>query len=242
MSGTTAEISSSISSLMEEFNIITHNLANVSTTGYKRRCTAFSKALKAAQSGDDPQEQISIDAVFDFSQGNLIQTDRKLDVALVGKGFFVIETPQGPLYTRNGIFMANQNGQIVDSLGRTVAGQGGPISIPAELGTSGLYISDNGAISAGDVQIGKFRIVDFGEDVHKLDSVGDGCYTMTDENVTPVDAQEVVVKQSYQESSNVTMIEELVNMIMVSRLYEANIKAMSAQSEASSSLLSAAGA
>ncbi|MHC4271569.1 MAG: flagellar hook-basal body protein [Planctomycetota bacterium] len=240
MSDTSIETSSSISSLVEEFGIITHNLANVSTTGYKRRCTAFSKALEAAQSNQP--EQINVDAVFDFSQGNLIQTGRPLDAALSGKGFFVIETPQGPLYTRNGVFMTNQNGQLVDSLGRSVAGQAGPISIPVDVGISELYIAENGTISSGDITIGRFRIVDFGADENKLDSVGDSCFEMSDETITPTDAQNVVIKQGYNESSNVTMIEELVNMIMVSRLYEANIKAMSAQSEASNSLLNVAGA
>jgi len=234
------ETSSSISSLVEEFNIITHNLANVSTTGYKRRCTAFSKVLESAQSDSDQASQISIDKVFDFSQGNLIQTSRPLDVALSGKGFFVIETPEGPLYTRNGTFITNKNGQVVDSLGRSVAGQAGPITIPPDVTISEVYISDNGTINSDGFTFGKFRIVDFGTDESKLQSVGDSCFKMNDQTVTPVDAQNVVAKQGYQESSNVTMIEELVNMIMVSRLYEANIKAMSAQTEAANSLLSVA--
>ncbi|MHC4758354.1 MAG: flagellar hook-basal body protein [Planctomycetota bacterium] len=237
MSSTSIETSSSISSLVEEFNVITHNLANVSTTGYKRRCTAFSKVLEAAQSGSDQTSQINIDKVFDFSQGNLIQTSRPLDVALSGKAFFVIETPEGPLYSRNGTFVTNKNGQIVDSLGRTVAGQAGPITIPPDVTISELYISEDGAINSDGFTFGKFKIVDFGPDESKLESVGDSCFKMTDQTVTPVNAQNVAAKQGYQESSNVTMIEELVNMIMVSRLYEANIKAMSAQSEASDSLL-----
>jgi len=242
MSNSSIETSSSISSLIEEFNIITHNLANISTSGYKRRCTAFSKALKAAQAGSNPQETITIDTVFDFSQGNLIRTDRKLDFALSGKGFFVIETPQGPLYTRDGAFMVNNNGQVVDTLGRLVAGSAGPISIPSDIDLSTLFVANDGTISAGDISIGKFKIVDFGEDTDKLDSVGEGCFAMTNQNITPTEAQKFSVKQGYQESSNVTMIEELVNMIMVSRLYEANIKAMSAKSEATSSLMSVAGA
>jgi flagellar basal body rod protein FlgG len=238
MLDSTLETSSSISSLVEEFNIITHNLANASTTGYKRRCTAFSKALETAQSNQP--EQINVDAVFDFSQGNLIQTGRPLDVALSGKGFFVIETPEGPLYTRNGIFITNQNGQIVDTMGRTVAGQAGPITIPVDIGLSELHISDSGTITSGDATIGKFRIVDFGDDEGKLDSVGDSCFKMSDSTVRAADAQNAVAKQGYHESSNVTMIEELVNMIMVSRLYEANIRAMSALKEASNSLLNVA--
>ena len=170
----------------------------------------------------------------------MIETARPLDFALSGKGFFVLETPEGPLYTRNGIFLTNQNGQIVDTAGRTVAGQAGPISIPANVGLSELNVSDDGTISAAGITIGKFRVVEFGENENELISVGDGCFRMTDESISPVPAEGVIVKQGYQESSNVKMVEELVNMIMVARLYEANVKLISAQREASSSLMSVA--
>ena len=240
MSEIGVQVSSSIDSLTEEFNIITHNLANVSTVGYKRRCTAFSKALETAQSQAGGAEQMSLDTTFDFSQGGMMETARPLDFALSGKGFFVLETTEGPLYTRNGIFLTNQNGQIVDTAGRTVAGQAGPISIPANVGLSELSVSDDGTISAGGVTIGRFRVVDFGENENELISVGDGCFRMPDEGISPVPAEGVIVKQGYQESSNVKMVEELVNMIMVSRLYEANVKLISAQREASDSLMSVA--
>ena len=242
MSEITTQVSSSVNALMQELDIITHNLANSSTVGYKRRCNAFSKSLEAQQGGVDPQTPAGIDlrTMFDFSQGNVIETGRPLDFAVCGKGFFVIETPQGPLYTRNGMFQTNQNGQVVDSQGRGVAGQSGPITIPNDIGLSQVNVANDGSVSAGGAVIGKFRIVDFGDNEKNLLPAGLNCFRMTDENIRPVDAEHTVVKQGYQESSNVRMVDELVGMITVSRLYEANMKFVSAQKEASSSLMSVA--
>jgi flagellar basal body rod protein FlgG len=226
---------------MQEFHIITHNLANTSTTGYKRICNAFSKSLESPATASETYSPGTVDlnSVFDFSQGSVVKTNRPLDFALYGKGFFVIETPQGPLYTRNGAFQTNQNGQIVDSDGRVVAGQAGLITIPATVALSQLYVSNDGSISADGVTIGKFRLVDFAENENKLVAVGANCFQMPDEDVRALPA-ESVVRQGYQEASNVKIVDELVDMIMVARLYEANMKIVTAQREASSSLMGVA--
>ena len=242
MSEITGQVSTSIDALMQEFYIITHNLANVSTVGYKRVCNAFSKSLEARETGEETYSHGTIDlnSAFDFSQGSIVETGRPLDFALYGKGFFVIETPEGQLYTRNGMFRTNQNGQIVDCNGRTVAGEAGPIVIPTGMGPSQLYVSSDGTISANGVAIGKFKLVDFEDNDNKLIPVGANCFQMSEEDVEPVIAENIVVKQGYQEASNVKMIDELVDMIMVARLYEANMKLISAQSEASKSIMGVA--
>jgi flagellar basal body rod protein FlgG len=242
MSELIAQVSASIDALMQEFYVITHNLANVSTIGYKRRCNAFSKALEAQGAGGQGYSPGSVDlnSVFDFSQGGMVRTGRPLDFALHGKGFFVIETPEGPLYTRSGVFLTNPNGQIVDSDGRLVAGEGGPITIPAGVGSSQLGVSSDGSISAAGIAVGKFRLVDFGDNENKLVPAGANCFQMPDEDVSPVTAEHIVVKQGYQETSNVKIVEELVDMIMVSRLYEANMKSVSAKMETSSSIIGVA--
>ncbi len=240
MSVITDQVSTSIDALTQEFNIIANNLANVSTVGFKRRCNAFSKSLEAQDPESYSPGTIDLNSVFDFSQGNIVETGRPLDFALYGKGFFVIETPEGPLYTRNGTFQTNQNSQIVDSLGRIVAGQAGPITIPNNVGISQLNVSSDGTISAGGIAIGKFRLVDFNDNENKLAPTGDSCYRMPDVNIQPTDAQNIVVKQGYQEASNVQIIDELVDMILVTRLYEANIDTLTAAQEASSSLMSVA--
>jgi len=240
MSGITDQVSTSIDALTKEFDIIAHNLANVSTVGFKRRCNAFSKSLEAQEAESYSPRTIDLNSVFDFSQGPIVETGRPLDFALHGKGFFAIETPEGPLYTRNGTFQTNQNSQIVDSLGRIVAGQAGPITIPNNVGISQLNVSSDGTISAGEIAVGKFRLVDFNDNDNKLVPTGDSCYRMPDENIQPAAAEKVVVKQGYQEASNVQIIDELVDMILVSRLYEANMKSLTAAKETSSSLLSVA--
>jgi len=242
MAGIIDQVSTTIEALTQEFEIITHNLANVSTVGFKRRCNAFSKILDEQPAAVETYSPGSVDLnwVLDFSQGSTVETGRPLDCALHGKGFFVIETPEGPLYTRNGIFSTNQNGQIVDSQGRIVAGEAGPITIPTNVGISQLNISSDGSISAGGTAIGKFRLVDFQDDKDKLAPAGENCYRMPDANTVPVAAANVVVKQRYQEASNVKIIDELVDMIMVARLYEANMKSITATQTASDSLMSVA--
>jgi len=227
---------------MQEFNIITHNLANVSTPGYKRRCNTFSKSLMAQEAGakTDSPGGVDLNSTFDFSQGGVVETGRPLDFALYGKGFFVIETPEGPLYTRSGMFRMNQNGQIVDSEGRTVAGEAGPITIPTDVGLSQLSVSSDGSISVGDTAIGKFNLVDFEDNENKLVPAGASCFRMPDEDIAPVAAENTVVKQGYQEVSNVKMVDELVDMIMVARLYEANMKFVEAKKKVSSSIISVA--
>jgi flagellar basal body rod protein FlgG len=242
MAEITTQVAPTIEALTQEFNIITHNLANVSTVGYKRRSNAFSQYLKTRQGGEDTYSPGTIDlnSSFDFSQGSVVETGRPLDFALFGKGFFVIETPEGPLYTRNGVFLTNQNGQISDVQGRIVAGEGGPITIPLGAGLSQINVSDNGAISAAGTTIGKFRLVDFGENESTLVPTGANCFIMPDESIIPDTAENIVVKQGYQESSNVKIIDELVDMIMVARLYEANMKFVSASNETSSSIIGVA--
>ena len=242
MAEVTTQISSSINALMREFNIVTHNLANVSTVGYKRRCNAFSKSLESQKKGQDSYSpgDINVESEFDFSQGNIVETDRGLDFALYGRGFFVIETPSGPLYTRNGVFHTNQNGQIVDSSGRIVAGSAGPITIPVNILPSQLSVTGDGSISAGEVTLGKFSLVNFQDNEKKLVPAGENCYRMPEKDITPVTAENIIVKHRYQEASNVNMIDELVDMLMVSRLYEANMKFVAAQREASGSILSVA--
>lgn len=240
MSDIGAQVSASVDALTREFDIVAHNLANASTAGYKRRCNAFTKALEdqADMQGDggSPEET---QTALDFSQGSLIQTDRTLDFALYGKGFFVIETPDGPLYTRHGVFQTNPNGQVVDLSGRAVAGVAGPISLPANVDPSQINVAADGRISAGGAAIGQFRVVEFPDTQGQLVPVGNTCLRAPT-GVEPVEVTNPVVKQGYQEASNVRLVDELVNMITVSRLYEANMRLVSVNKEATSSMINVA--
>lgn len=241
MTDIAAQVANTLNVLMGEFDIITQNLANVSTTGYKRRCTNFSAAL-AAQTGDGVDKagtKPMVGGEIDFSQGRMIQTGQPLDVALSGKGFFVLETRDGPLYTRHGIFHVNPNGQIVDVQGRLAAGDGGPLVVPSEVDVGELQIATDGRVFARGALVGQFRIVDFPGKADQLTPVGLGCYQVP-KDVSPSSAENAMVKQGYQEGSNVQMVEELVNMIMVSRIYEANAKLVNARKDTGNTAMSVA--
>ncbi len=241
MSEMTARISSRINELTREFNIITHNLANASTVGYKRRCNAFSKLLAAEGVGTGAEAAGKGDSKvsFDFSQGGLVGTGRSLDFALCGKGFFVVETPDGPLYTRNGLFRLDRNGQIVNSAGRIISGESGPVVVPPNVSLTQISVSGDGSVNANGEALGKFRLVDFGDNEDKLVAAGASCFR-TLQGVTPKAAENLVVKQGFKETSNVQLVEELVDMVMVSRLYEANMKFILVKRDTSKSLMSVA--
>ncbi|MFA5552988.1 MAG: flagellar hook basal-body protein [Phycisphaerae bacterium] len=238
----TRQVSLNIAALESEFNAITNNLANVSTAGYKRFVSSFAETLARQQSllGDNDISSANLQVGIDFSQGlSMIETGRSLDVALQGKGFFVIETAEGPLYTRNGMFRANQNGQITDSLGRIVSGQAGPVTIPADIALSQVNIAADGSVKAGDTTLGQLRVVSFGDNENKLIPAGDNCFRAPND-LAVLAEENAAIRQGYLESSNVKMIDELVDMIMVSRLYQANMKFITARKDAGESLMSLA--
>jgi len=236
---TAAQVSASIDALERQFDVIAHNLANVSTAGFKRRCNSFAQAMAAQGGAQGTDGAQSAQGPVDFSQGTLVQTDRTLDVSLYGKGFFVLESPEGPCYTRHGIFVTNPNGQIVDTMGRLVAGTAGPLLVPPNLDVSDIHIDNAGMVSAGSAVLGQLRLVEFADKENQLLPVGFNCFRAP-KGVEPRAAESVVVRQGYQEASNVKIIDELVNLITVSRLYEANMKLMTVSREASSTAIGVA--
>ena len=235
-----SQLSASVDALEKEFDIITHNMANVSTVGFKRRCNSFTKAMAAQGGGPESGADGGAgQGAFDFSQGTLVQTDRTLDVALYGKGFFILESPEGPLYTRHGIFQTNSNGQIVDSMGRLVSGTAGPLIVPPNIDVSEVYVDNAGRVTARNAALGQFRIVEFADKENQLLPAGDNCFSIP-KDVRPKDAVNVAVRQGYEETSNVKLVDELVNMIMVSRLYEANMKLTTVNKDNTSSAINVA--
>jgi flagellar basal-body rod protein FlgF len=165
---------------------------------------------------------------LDLTQGNLVQTGRALDLALSGPGFFVLETPTGNLYTRHGVFQANAQGQLVDAAGRTVAGEGGPLMLTNGASES-INVASDGRIFAGKQELGKLRIVEF-EKSAEMEPVGQCAYQPRGK-AAPAAAAKTTVQQGFQEASNVNVVDELVGLITVSRLYEANSKSIHSQDD-----------
>ncbi|MBN1817617.1 MAG: flagellar hook basal-body protein [Sedimentisphaerales bacterium] len=227
-------LGSSIDALMKEYQTIANNLANTSTTGYKRQVNTFSRhlidKLGDAPPSDPPVAELVTRGGLDFSQGTLVATQRMLDVAVEGKGFLVVETPEGPLYTRNGALQINPQGNLVDLQGRLVAGAEGLLIIPPTVSEQDIAISEQGVISAGQAQFGRLRLVDFGADEGDLVPVGFNSYKAPD-NLRPADATDAVVKQGFRESSNVRLMEEMVDLMTVARMYETNMGLMQRRRE-----------
>lgn len=235
------QLASSIQALEEQYHTIAHNLANSSTPGYKRRLTTFSQAL-ADQLRHVGQPiaggTITAQTVTDFSAAHPVQTGRSLDLFLQGGGFFMIETDQGPLYSRNGCFRTNAQGQLVTTGGQLVAGQNGPIVVPPTASVEDIQIAADGTVRANRTAIGKLRLVSFPPEV-ALESVGNGCYRAGSTTAPEDDLQTKVLQGAY-EASNVSAIEELVALMAVTRLYEASMKTIQAQDQKSQTLLQAA--
>ncbi len=236
-------LSSRIEALTWEYETVAQNLANMSTAGYKRTLNSFSRELlsKLSENPDTMPEDGSITAVStrDYSQGQLVKTDRPLDIAIQGKGFFVVETEEGPLYTRNGVFQIQRDGRLVDLNGRNVGGMDGPIILPASVNEQSLSVSEDGSLRSGTTSLGRIRIVDFGADESRLTAKGFNCYTAPADAVsTP--ASNATLHQGYQESSNVRSVEEMVNLMVVSRMYETTMSVLRKRQDYSRAILTVA--
>lgn len=222
----------SLSALGETYRTITSNLANASTSGYKRRASDFVRVLNQQQADYGPLAEptkLDVKQSVDYSQGMLNQTGRKLDVALNGPGFLALETPKGLRYTRNGQLRVNSDGFLVTIAGDLVSGDTGPISVPSDASTMNLNITREGKVFSGKQELGQLRIVEFAKP-HELKPVGGSCFEAR-ANAEMEDAVKTHVCQGFQENSNVNIVEELVDLIKVSRLYEANMKTIKAHDD-----------
>ena len=229
MENSAQAVAASLEALTNKYRGITHNLANANTVGYKRRFSTFTRELAkqmdiGAETPAEGQASIVGSTSIDFTPGAAMQTGRSLDLALTGEGFFVVQSPEATLYTRNGSFRTNRLGQLVDFENRIVAGKAGPITIPATVSPSQVEVSSDGSISAGGKSIGTLRVVDF-EDPEALKPVGGCCFSVS-EDVAPDPVAKISVQQGFRESSNVEVVAELVELISVTRMYEANLKAI----------------
>jgi flagellar basal body rod protein FlgG len=236
----------SLTAISQRYEATAHNLANASTIGYKR-CGAATMAAEVPVEGAPTGSVATVPGTtvalatrtfIDFTQGALIQTGRPLDVALHGPGFLVLETPGGDRYTRNGVLRPNAAGQLVDSEGRTVAGEGGPIVLPSTASGMAISIGTDGRIMAGGKNIGQLRVVEFADPV-ALVPVGQNAFEAP-AAAAPAPATKTTVEQGAQEASNVRVVDELVNLITCTRLYEATLKNVTVQDERMKSLLQVA--
>jgi len=217
------------------------NLANAHLPGFRRRVltqSQFETSMADAQdkSGMSPFLGTTIgsyseDAVkLDFTHGTIKQTGRKLDFAINGDGFFVVDGPVGPLYTRNGAFLENENRELITVDQLPVRGLNGTITLPPDTPMSAVTVDSEGRFfDANGVEFGQLETVQFGDN-SVLHPVGASLFQAPD-NITP-DASTGVVLQEYVEQGNVAYMDELVNIMVASRQYEAAQRVLTSIDEA----------
>lgn len=220
MSKATLHIASALDLLERLHEVRAQNLANVNTTGYRRRIAsadAFARALRKA--GGLPLAGLRVDV--DFTPGRLEETGRPTDLALEGEGFFAVETERGVRYTRDGSFVLDREGRLVASDGAPVLGASGPIETDPSLGP--IEISGDGSVLQRGTVVGRLRIVRF-EDTSALVPEQGGRFRA--DGTEPLEATETRVVAGFLERSNVEPIDELVQMIAGFRAFEAAQKAL----------------
>ncbi len=230
-----------------QMDVIANNLANVSTSGFKRSRAVFEDLLyqnirqvgaqtsQQSQSPSGLQLGTGVKPVASeriFTQGNLQQTGNDKDVAIQGDGFFQVLMPDGTTaYTRDGSFQVNSNGQLVTASGYPVQPA---ITVPAN--AQSLTIGRDGVVtittpnSTANTQIGALQLATFINPAG-LQGKGENLFVETTASGNPNASAPGsngagVLSQGYVETSNVNVVEELVNMIQTQRAYEINSKAI----------------
>ncbi|MDH0091949.1 flagellar basal-body rod protein FlgG [Achromobacter mucicolens] len=234
-------------------DVISNNLANVSTNGFKRGRAVFQDLMyqtlrqPGAQVGDATQLPSGLQlgtgarvAATEriHSTGNLNNTGSEMDVAINGRGFLPVELPDGTqAYTRDGALQRDQNGQLVTVSGYVIQP---PINVPDNalsitIGSDGMVSVTQPGAAGVNVQIGQLQIATFINPTG-LQSIGENLYLETDSSGPANLLQPGVdgagsIMQKYVETSNVNVAEELVNMITTQRAYEMNSKAVKTSDE-----------
>jgi flagellar basal-body rod protein FlgG len=232
---------------------ISNNLANANTAGFKSRQVQFQDLLyqHMVTPGTSAGQQTTVPTGLQvglgtrtsgneviFTQGNFQQTDNPYDLVIQGKGFFQIKLPSGELaYTRAGSFQTDQNGILVDTNGNQLQPT---ITIPAD--SQSVTIATDGTVSytlpnqtasqtAGQIQLANFQ------NPAGLNSLGQNYFQPTDASGQPVTGNPGgseglgTVMQGYTEQSNVSVVNEFINLIVAQRTYEANSKVVKASDE-----------
>ena len=214
-------------SRMQALDTIANNLANTSTSGFRAEHNDFSSVLSNhnGSSGTALNQAINNYGILsgttlDQSQGALQKTSNDLDLGIEGKGYFEVQTADGPMYTRNGAFQVSSKGQLVTAQGDAVMGDKGPIlMMPGQ-----VSISADGTISSNGAVTGKIKVVEF-PTATQLTSAGGTYYIAPAKTAVPATNSDV--RQGMLESSNVNPMTSMVELVTAQRSAEMMQRALS---------------
>ena len=211
---------------LDRMDIISQNVVNSATPGYRRALPTnqtFVDVLQSSSlSGNTANVEVAlptVTAILDPTAGSKKQTGQPLDLAINGDGYFELTTPEGVAYTRAGNFHIDQSGRLVNQDGYAVNGDNGDIIVN---GKSTATVSANGDVSDGDNTIGRLRIARF-DDKHALEMGPRGLLVTKNKDVQS-SASSAQIQSGYLENSNVMPLDEMIHMMETSRHFESQQK------------------
>lgn len=202
------------SGLMQEMQVVAHNIANISTTGFRREGLIFAEYVQRTEGGPSVSMGHASARHIDMRQAGLSQTGGSFDFAIQGDGFFLVETPQGQALTRAGSFTPGPAGELVNADGNRLLDSGGAaVFVPPD--ARHVALATDGTLSAGGVPLARLGLwlpADQNDMTHQ------GGTVFTTGAVEPAEGAKIL--QGFVEESNVNPISEIARMIEVQRAYE----------------------
>ena len=220
----------------KRMEILSNNIANVNTVGFKQDQTQFQQYYASALGNNNPPASstsdtsqaeefwFAVSSHTDHSTGPLKKTGNRFDLAITGNGFFCIQTPDGIQYTRRGDFGIDANGNLVTQEGWPVVGEGGEIMVESQADFSDsegheFLVHEDGTVEVDGNSVGKLRIVEF-SDPQKLTKVGNTNFTVGDNSGAETEATDYRISQGTVELSNVDAVRMMTELIETLRGYE----------------------
>ena len=220
MSYAVTDIAAAASIKIDQLDIISNNIANAMTPGYKTEHIRASVGDNLPDPTVAQIPRITSSAYIDFTQGILQRTGDPFDVSIQGEGFFEIETASGPAYTRAGNFTITQDGMLVTKSGQPVMGLAGPVIIDG----NNVQFTRDGGIQVDGVIVDTLRIVVF-EDKSALKRGADGFFFDSGQ-AGPGEAETINIQSGFLELANTSAAKEMIHMINVQRSFELYQKAI----------------
>lgn len=223
------------SGLMREMEVVAHNLANVSTTGFRREGMVFSEFVRGTGNGPSLSMARGNTRAVDLSEGALTATGGTWDFAIRGEGFFLVETPDGQRLTRAGSFTPSAEGELVTPDGHRLLDAGGaPVAVPQ--GATNVSLSEDGGLSADGqlfAQLGVWLPADPVTLRHEAGTLFSAAGTVPADGAT--------LLQGQVEDSNVDPVIEVARMVEVQRAYEAGQSFLTREDERTRSVIETLG-
>jgi flagellar basal-body rod protein FlgG len=227
----------------KRLDLLSQDLENINTCGYKKRSLIVENSFKDLINENtenlwrNESEKISdldydslvpfaAQGYTDFSPAVAKETNVPTDFILNSEGFFVIQTPDREQYTRNGLFSIDTDGYLVTMSGNRVLGKDGPLKVDKR----DFFLAKDGSITVDGQSAGKIKVVTFEEPQLLLDE-GSGCFSQPSQGAGLKDEENPQISQGFLEQANVDFVDDMVNMIEISRAYEANQRVIRTQDD-----------